>query len=102
MPWNTSTRRADLPSDWPRRRARILKRDGHRCRIQGPMCVGVATEVDHTGARDDHRDEMLRAACSPCHQDRSSRQGAAAWNAARRRRMALRYRKPEEHPGLIT
>lgn len=99
--WRDSTRRSTLPADWPRVRNHVLKRDGRQCRIAGPMCIGTATEVDHVGDREDHRPESLRAACSPCHLDRSSRQGAGASAQARRQIVAARKRPQERHPGLV-
>lgn len=98
--WTGSTRRVTLPPDWPRIRNSVLKRDGRRCRINGPMCIGMASEVDHAGSRDDHRPESLRAACRPCHLSRSSGQGGAAAGRAARARAALKQRPQEGHPGL--
>lgn len=63
MAWDTSTRRSRLPSDWPKRRARILKRDP-LCRIAGPACTARSTEVDHVIANDDHRDSNLQGLCA--------------------------------------
>lgn len=94
MAWEHSTRRADLPADWRTRRVAVLERDQYRCVIRGPRCTGRATEVDHTGARTDHRLEQLRAACHACHADRTGRQATAAREARRRRRV-------EPPPGLI-
>lgn len=93
-----SARRQTLPADWPTTQPRILRRDGHRCQIRGPRCIGRATEVDHVGASDDHRDEMLRSACRPCHGTRSASQGGVASGSARRSRAASRTRPPEPHP----
>ena len=90
-----SWRASPLPKGWPRIRSRILRRDRHSCRIQGPGCRGVATEVDHIGDRDDHSDENLRAACITCHASRTGRQARAAQPPPRRR-------PPERHPGLIS
>jgi len=99
--WQGSTRRRTLPPDWMRVRNHVLKRDGRRCRIRDTMCIGVATEVDHVGDREDHRPEMLRAACGPCHQNRSSMQGGQAAGRARRAIVAARRRPAERHPGII-
>ena len=99
--WETSTRRSTLPPDWCRVRNHVLKRDGRLCRIQGPLCIGTATEVDHTGDREDHRPEALQAACNPCHQAKSSAQGGQDAGRARRERVAARKRAPERHPGIL-
>lgn len=90
-----SWRRSPLPPDWPQRQRRVLERDDHRCRIRGPNCIDRATEVDHIGDRDDHDDDNLRAACTPCHRSRTGRQARAA------RRIEPTRRPPEPHPGLI-
>lgn len=97
--WASSTRRTTLSGDWPRRKNSILKRDGRRCGLRLPMCIDVATEVDHIeGHSDDPAN--LRAVCQPCHAHRSAQQGASASSAVRRARVAARRREPERHPGL--
>lgn len=77
-PWEGSTRRARLPKDWNRRRARILRRD--------PICrackAAPSQEVDHIHADDDHRDEALQGLCQPCHATKTKAEAAAG----RRRR----------------
>lgn len=68
---------ADHPygGPWPRIRKMILKRDGHRCQINGPRCKGHATTVDHIvswqngGAWYDPAN--LRAACTTCNYGRT-------------------------------
>ncbi len=98
--WQGSARRAGLPTNWPRLRNSVLKRDARQCRIQGPYCITVATEVDHIAG---HSDDPvnLRAACKPCYAQRSARQGAGASAAARRARAGARRRPPEPHPGIV-
>jgi 5-methylcytosine-specific restriction protein A len=45
-PWsNTSRRNLERPADWFRTRARVLRRDKHRCRAAG--CRRKAEHVDH-------------------------------------------------------
>lgn len=92
--WAGSTRRARLPKDWYTRiRPAVLRRDGYQCRLRyRDVCVGFATHVDHIRPGDDHRPSNLQAACEPCHQLKSAREGAAA-------RPRLR-RPPDPHPGL--
>lgn len=99
MTWSSSTRRATLPSDWPRTRKRILARDPvcrctgcRRCTPTG--CNRRSTDVDHTGHRDDH--SSLRGLCGTCHAHRSSRQGAEAANTKR----GSLNRPAEQHPGI--
>lgn len=103
MAWEArSARRQTLPADWSSRRTRILRRDRRQCQIRGPRCIGTATEVDHVGAADDHRDEVLRSACTPCHGLRSATQGGVASGSARRSRATSRTRPPEPHPSERT
>lgn len=92
--WIDSSRRDRLPADWPQIRLRILVRDGYRCRLSfDDICIRTATEADHIKAGDDHREQNLQAACTPCHRRKSSSEG----NAAR-----LRLNRPaEKHPGLL-
>ena len=99
MAWEGSSRRRRLPKDWTRIRRRILIRDRRTCQIQGPGCLGKATEVDHIRPGDDHGDDNLQAACAACHASKSGREGGAASAAARAARPRLR--PPERHPGLL-
>ncbi|WP_405991089.1 HNH endonuclease [Streptomyces sp. NBC_00986] len=96
--WVGSNRRAELPPDWYTAiRPAVLQRDEYRCRnrIDGRACARPANQVDHIGAKDDHRLEMLQALCVDCHAKKSSRQGNDARWAERM------TRPPERHPGLI-
>lgn len=99
MGWETSDRRQHLPPDWEERRQRVFDRDDHRCVFElpsGARCPRRATEVDHTGDRDDHRLEMLRALCSRHHSKVTAQQGVAA----RAKRKQGRQKRVERHPGL--
>lgn len=99
--WRGSTRRATLGKEYWRNRAAVMKRDGHLCQIRTPgLCIGTATECDHVGDRLDHRPENMRAACRPCHAQRSGHQGGAASGNRARARSASRLRPAEPHPGL--
>ncbi|WP_328604787.1 HNH endonuclease [Amycolatopsis sp. NBC_00345] len=93
LAWSGSDRAARLPREWPRRRARILRRD--------PVCqvclLAPSTEVDHVIPGDDHADSNLQGICTPCHATKSGREGGRA--AAARRPSARRPAEP--HPGLI-
>ena len=91
MPWSTSARRADLPTNWRSLRARILWRDPS-CRLRLEGCTRVSTEVDHAGERTDHRPHMLRGVCHSCHVKRTREQAMAARPPTNR--------PPESHPGL--
>lgn len=100
--WKGSTRRATLGPDYFRNRAKVMRRDGGQCQLRTPgVCVGEATDCDHIGDRLDHRPENMRAACNPCHQARSSRQGGQSSGVRARARKAARLRVPEQHPGKL-
>lgn len=78
-------------------RSRVLRRDRRRCRIAGPDCLGVATEVDHLravadGGGDDPAN--LRAVCEVCHRAKTAAEAQAA-----RKRLGRR-RAPAPHPAL--
>lgn len=100
--WQGSTRRETLGKEYFRNRALVMKRDGRQCQIRTPgLCIGTATDCDHIGDRLDHRPENMRAACNPCHLERSGRQGGQAAGKARKARAAARFRQSEPHPGVI-
>lgn len=94
---STSRRRSPLPPDWHRIRSRILERDNHTCQLRIHCAGSPATEVHHTAGPDDHRAEVLIAACKPCHATTTGRDAARA--------RAVKYgrrRAPEPHPGRMT
>jgi 5-methylcytosine-specific restriction endonuclease McrA len=95
--WAGSTRAARLPPTWRAIRARILTRDGHRCRA----CAGPANHVDHIVPGDNHDDANLQALCPSCHNAKSAREGATA-AALVRARSPRQNRPPEPHPGLLS
>lgn len=108
----TSWRTAPRPKGWKSHIVPAIKeRDGHRCTwIEGVpdggtwrqwadprRCPDVGTDVDHMGAPDDHRQEMLRLLCGPHHRKRTAEQAnTARWSKHR----AQHTRKPQPHPGL--
>jgi 5-methylcytosine-specific restriction endonuclease McrA len=94
--WAGSTRRYELPPDWPELRALVLARDEHRCRWRenGTVCGRTATDVDHIRPGTDHSLTNLQALCRDHHAIKSSREG----NAAPR---VTRWRPTERHPGLL-
>lgn len=108
----TSWRTAPRPQGWKSRIVPAVKtRDGGRCtwveELEGggtwrdwahpKRCTLVGTDVDHMGAPDDHRIEMLRLLCSPHHKRRSSQQA----NEAKKQRAQARKQPTQPHPGLI-
>lgn len=96
----TSWRRSPMPPGWYRKggtRDTVLERDGYRCRLAFAGCEGVASEVHHAGAHDNHRLEQLLAVCPTCHR----RQTASDAGKERARRYHdMRKRTPLPHPGL--
>lgn len=104
MGWETSDRRQHLPANWRAIRERRFKLDGYQCTAldanTDERCTGPAEECDHIGSRDDHSIEMLRSLCKWHHSQKTARQGARA-AAARRKKMANRFRREEKHPGLL-
>jgi hypothetical protein len=64
-----------MPPGWAATRARILARDGHRCRWPG--CTEQATEVHHVQPGTE-RDDLLVSLCSPHHRLITQQQSAAA------------------------
>lgn len=96
--WVGHDRSADLPPDWPERRAECFRVYGdicHVCKEPG------ATDADHIGDRTDHRIESLRPihgvrTAQRCHVYKSSSEGGRA-KADKQGRMR---RPPEAHPGI--
>ena len=80
MSWGaqSSRRGGALPPSWPAIRLAVLSRDGRRCQLRGPRCLGAADQVDHIGDPQNHSAANLRAACRPCHMGRTARQAHAA------------------------
>ena len=74
----SDARRTTLPPDWRSRRAKVMKRDAGVCQLRFPRCTVRATEVHHTGDRNDHRIEALIAVCERCHHKVTLEQAAAA------------------------
>lgn len=102
--WQNTDRRDRLPPDWESKiRPKILRRDGRMCQWKfsdGTLCLDRANQVDHIKRGDDHRDSNLQSLCERHHAQKSSSEGGAA-RAVQRRKMAARFRRVEEHPGLI-
>lgn len=100
MAWQSSNRRSELPPDWPRRRARILRRDRRRCRWPltfGGECGAEANEVDHRRDPHDHSPANLWALCTWHHQRKTLTESSAARRETPTR---TRRRVAEPHPGM--
>lgn len=68
--WKGSSRK------WRVIRAAVLARDNYQCQIQGPNCLGTATQPDHIVPKSQGGSDMmsnLRAACQPCNSARSDK-----------------------------
>lgn len=101
--WSSSTRRDRLPADWSKIRTRVLKRDSFRCQWRlpsGRRCGEYANQVDHIRPGDDHGMENLQSLCEDHHAIKSSSEGGQA-RAEKRRQISSRFRRVEEHPGLL-
>ena len=105
--WATSTRKYELPKDWPQRR-KITRRQA-RDRCEGPVnletgrrdqevprCENTGTDCDHVGDRDDHSLTNLQWLCTKCHEVKTKHEAREALRAKMRRGK----RKPVPHPGL--
>ena len=75
----------------------MLREAGGRCEMRVEGCLGVASEVDHIRAGDDHSRSNLRAVCRRCHALKSSAEGNARSAELRR----LKRRPAERHPGVV-
>lgn len=103
MAWDSSTRRARLPSDWPKRVAQTKRRAHGRCeglslngepRWHVTTCQGTGYECDHDKRGDDHRLVNLRWLSRECHAHKTQTEARAA---AEQRRAQLKLPR-EQHP----
>lgn len=95
--WVGSTRKEQLPADWPSLRKEVFARDGKICHI----CGGDgADRVDHIVPGNNHAPENLAPvhdfAPPHCHRKKSSKEGHAAMARIR----ALGKMPIEQHPGF--
>lgn len=95
--WGASRRREQLPPNWGRLRRRVLREAEGRCEMRVEGCLGVASEVDHIRAGDDHSRSNLRAVCRRCHALKSSVEGNSRLAELRR----LKRRPEGRHPGAV-
>lgn len=107
MGWDSSDRRATLPSDWALRVRAVKKRARGRCeygltkqevllrQITPLRCKRFGRDTDHWEDRDNHDIEALRFLCG-FHHDKKTRKESIAGMA---RKKASVKRPPERHPG---
>lgn len=98
MAWETSDRRARLPSDWDARVAKVKLRDGGRCRWRlpsGARCPRSGTDVDHVRNDDNHDLGNLQLLCRRHHDLKTQAESRRA------RRPKGRKRPPEPSPGAF-
>ncbi|MFI7429266.1 HNH endonuclease [Micromonospora sp. NPDC049836] len=105
MAWDTSNRASRLPANWKQIRERVLRRDNYACQWvkedgSGKKCYEPADEVDHIVPGDNHAMTNLRALCHHHHAKKTGREGTAA-RVANMRRVDSRYRRTEQHPGML-
>lgn len=99
--WHTSNRRDELPPNWHKIRARVLKRCGYRCEHVSPdgiRCSGTATDVDHALGRFIHDDNALQGLCHEHHKRKTAEESRQA-KAAKRRKGERRRR--DDRPGAL-
>lgn len=66
----------------------------------GTICLDSATDVDHIRPGDDHREHNLQSLCYMHHARKSASEGGqAVW--AKKKAMAKRFQRTEDHPGLL-
>jgi hypothetical protein len=99
MVWESqSRRRSELPTDWETTyRKPTMRRAKGLCELRLPGCTHRATDVHHTGDRNDHSLDKLQAACSSCHKQETAKQGVTA--RITKKRSGLRPQ--ERHPGQL-
>ena len=100
MPWETSNRREELPSNWPQIRQQVGDRDGWVC--QWPrdggrrVCGSPANQCDHKNDRDSYALGDLWMLCGFHHKGKTQQESAEA-----RRVIQAKAKHPvERHPGL--
>lgn len=104
--WHTSDRRDRLPPDWERIRQQAGRHDAWKCQWvifdggRRRRCLEPGNEVDHIRPGDDHSLRNLRVLCNFHHKRKSAKEGAAA-AAKKRKEISQRFRRTEEHPGLL-
>lgn len=90
MPGFQSHRRTRTRSDIsPKLRRRVLARDGGRCQIRWPGCLGEGVEVDHIIPHSEGGSidlENLQAVCIACHKHKTQTEAQRARTRLGRKR----------------
>lgn len=96
MAWPPTDRRARLPPNWERLRARVIRRAGGQCEAStnGRRCPTPGTDVDHITRGDDHDLDNLQLLCRDHHNVKTS----AEAQQARREQRQTSQRPQEQHP----
>lgn len=94
--WSSSNRRAQLPTDWAKRRAQVKARAHGRCQAEQHVdtCDGIGTDCDHIADPNDHSLDNLQWLSGPCHKAKTQAEAQAA--------KPKRKRPAEPHPGRLT
>lgn len=100
--WSSSTRRSELPADWPAIRAAVARRARGQCEHahdDGTRCSEQGTECDHINGRNNHTLTNLQWLCHQHHAEKTQREAreAAAIAQAKLTHPSLTKR----HPGLL-
>ena len=93
--WKGSKRKSELPSNWPKIRAKVLRHANYKCEQRlddGSKCNEHANQCDHIRRGNDHSMRNLQALCEYHHAKKSSAEGAAAL-AAKRESIHKRFQR---------
>jgi len=96
--WANSTRRARLPPDWHKRRARAKRNAAGQCQAitDGQRCTEPGTDCDHIDRHGGDDQTNLQWLCRHHHNAKTARESAAA-----RALSPKSQRPPQKHPGLL-
>ncbi|WP_430517304.1 HNH endonuclease [Glutamicibacter creatinolyticus] len=107
MAWSTSSRREELPDNWPELRSIVIHRASGRCEARhksGRRCWDKGTDVDHIRPHaEGGSDELsnLQLLCQWHHGRKSSAEGGRGFQRNYQKLKALTVREAEKHPGVV-
>lgn len=118
--WASSTRRSELPADWPAIRAAVARRAHGQCEWVGEpiaddqpsashpepstnhRCTNAGTDCDHRDNRNNRNNHSINALQWLCHAHHAHKTQAEAQAAADEQRALLSHPATRaKHPGLI-